>query len=148
MANGLPARHYNGAKLDFPISFLALRERHKIEARTNTDRVALRYDELVTLIRSILEGISVDEPWYLATYRDVAQAIEAGQFSSAKHHFVMDGYFEGRLPYKIAVDEDWYLNAYPDVLESILNQSFQSAEEHFEKFGYGEGRLPAAPEPD
>ena len=39
-----------------------------------------------------------DENWYLARNPDVAEALEAGQFSSALEHFNLYGKFEGRAP--------------------------------------------------
>jgi len=40
----------------------------------------------------------VDEEWYLTTYPDVADGIEAGNIVSATEHFLSNGYAEGRLP--------------------------------------------------
>ncbi len=42
--------------------------------------------------------IAVDAEWYLATYPDVQQAIDAGEVSDAAHHFEVFGYREGRVP--------------------------------------------------
>jgi hypothetical protein len=44
--------------------------------------------------------IKVDETWYLQTYPDVAVALKQGvnSFNTAKEHFEMNGYQEGRLP--------------------------------------------------
>lgn len=39
---------------------------------------------------------SVDEPWYLAQYPDVAEAVRKGALPSARHHFLRHGYAEGR----------------------------------------------------
>ena len=70
-------------------------------------------------------------------------AIKAGTFKSAKHHFVENGYFEGRLPAEFHVDEAWYLTAYPDVADGIGTGEILSATEHFLTNGYAEGRLPS-----
>jgi hypothetical protein len=78
----------------------------------------------------------------MAENPDVAVACRAGQVASAQEHFTQNGYFEGRLPFKITVDEDWYLKAYPDVANGIAAGAFASAQEHFVAIGYLEGRLP------
>jgi hypothetical protein len=72
-------------------------------------RVSATYDDFVAVIKLLLAGVHVDEEWYLSRYPDVAQAIEDGEFNSAKHHFVENGYFEARFPCEPMVDEAWYL---------------------------------------
>ena len=104
--------------------------------------VEISLDQLQSLIRQFLKSIPVDETWYVATYQDVEQAIRSGIVNSAKEHFVLNGYFEGRLPGKVVVDEDFYLSQYPDVAEGIEDGEIQSAQEHFETHGMVEGRLP------
>ena len=59
-----------------------------------------------------------------------------------EHHFVEDGYFEGRLPFPMKVDERWYMTQYPDVADSVRRGILQSAQAHFDEDGYREGRLP------
>ena len=44
--------------------------------------------------------IVVDEPWYLKEYPDVAQAVQRKKFKSAQKHFELEGFREGRFPYK------------------------------------------------
>ncbi|MEA2792338.1 MAG: hypothetical protein QOG73_4744 [Acetobacteraceae bacterium] len=102
------------------------------------------YDNLLGLIRSLLSVVIVDEEWYLDQYPDVAEAIAQGKMPSAKDHFVVNGYFEGRLPSLIAVDERFYLTKYPDVAESIRRGTEQSGQAHFLGGGYREGREPCA----
>ena len=93
-------------------------------------------------MKTLIQGIEVDEDWYVRTYEDIGEAIKQGIVQSARHHFVEDGYFEGRRPFAIAVDERWYLRENPDVAESISTGIVPSAQEHFDKDGYTEGRLP------
>ncbi|MFL5255970.1 MAG: hypothetical protein ACJ8AI_24365 [Rhodopila sp.] len=100
------------------------------------------YENIIKMIRLLISAIDVDEVWYLDTYPDVAQAVRQGQISSAKEHFINNGYFEGRLPSKVTVDEEWYKNEYPDVAESIKQGAEQSAQVHFYRNGYKEGRMP------
>ena len=99
------------------------------------------YEHFLGALRLLLAGIDVDEDWYLAQNPDIAEAIIAGTTASAKRHFVEHGYFEGRLPFRIAVDERWYLLQNPDVAENVRKGVVVSAQRHFELNGYREGRL-------
>ena len=105
-------------------------------------RVNISYENFVAILRQMIQGIKVDEAWYIRSYEDIGKAVKDGDVVSAKQHFVNDGYFEGRLPFPIPVDERWYLSRHPDVAESIRQGTVESAQEHFEKDGYREGRLP------
>lgn len=105
-------------------------------------RINLSYEDFVGIIKKLIQGIEVDEAWYVKTYEDIGNAIERGQVASAQRHFVEDGYFEGRLPYSITVDNAWYLKQYPDVGQGIAQGAIASAQEHFDRDGYREGRLP------
>jgi len=91
----------------------------------------------------LLLCVEVDEAWYCRTYPDVAEALNAGAYTSAREHFVKHGYFEGRRPRELPVDEVWYRTKYPDVAERIENGEWESASDHFNNYGYAEGRLPS-----
>jgi hypothetical protein len=106
--------------------------------------VSCSYEKLVQLVRSLIAGIEVDEEWYLARYRDIAQAIASGSVESAKAHFVSDGYFEGRQPFDIQVDERYYLENNPGVADYVRRSLLESGQQHFNENGYTEGRLPFA----
>jgi hypothetical protein len=105
-------------------------------------RVNVSYEDFVRILKTLIQGIEVDEAWYASTYEDIGGAIKKGVIRSARQHFVDDGYFEGRRPFPIKVDEKWYLTENPDVAESIRTGVVASAQEHFDKDGYSEGRLP------
>lgn len=105
-------------------------------------RVSLSYDDFIKIVRLMISGIQVNEEWYLQEYRDIAQAIGDGKLTSAKQHFIDDGYFEGRRPFAMPVDERWYLEQYPDVADSVRKGVVGTAEQHFAEDGYREGRLP------
>ncbi len=105
-------------------------------------RVNVSYEDFVKILKTLIQGIEVNEAWYAKTYEDIGGAIKNGVVRSARQHFVDDGYFEGRRPFPIAVDEKWYLTANPDVADSIRHGNVVSAQEHFDKDGYSEGRLP------
>ena len=107
--------------------------------------VSTSYTQFTALIRTLLQGIEVDESWYLSQYPDVADAIRNGIVTSAKEHFLNDGYFEGRIPFLIAVDEAWYLEENPGVAEYIARGELLSAQQHFNDNGYREGRRPRPP---
>jgi len=105
-------------------------------------RVSVSYEDFVKLLKLLIQGLEVDEDWYAKAYEDIGQAIRVGVVRSARHHFLNDGYFEGRLPFPIKVDEEWYLRKYPDVAEGIRRGVLTSAQEHFDQDGYKEGRHP------
>ena len=105
-------------------------------------RISVPYEDFIDILKKILDGIEVDEHWYLQKYEDIADAIKKGSIKSAQDHFVGDGYFEGRVPFPMTVDEKWYLQEYRDVAENIAKGSVESAQTHFEENGYREGRLP------
>jgi hypothetical protein len=104
--------------------------------------VSSTYAQFTTLIRTLLQGIEVDEAWYLKQYPDVAEAIRNGVIKSAKDHFLNDGYFKGRMPFEIKVDEAWYLAQNPGVAEYIARGDLRSAQQHFTENGWREGRKP------
>ena len=108
--------------------------------------VSASYAQFTAAIRTLLQGIEVDESWYLTQYPDVAEAIQRGIVISAREHFLNDGYFEGRLPFLIKVDEAWYLEQNPGVAEYIKRGELVSAQQHFNDNGYREGRRPFPPE--
>ena len=105
-------------------------------------RVSASYEDFLKILKLMISGLEIDETWYREKYEDIDQAVRSGGIESPKRHFVDDGYFEGRLPYRIVIDSDWYLSEYPDVAESVHRGDFSSAEQHFWQEGYREGRLP------
>ncbi|MBN8874553.1 MAG: hypothetical protein J0H67_17080 [Rhodospirillales bacterium] len=105
-------------------------------------RVSLSYENFIKLLKLMIAGTKVDETWYLRAYEDIGGAVKEGVLPSGRHHFVNDGYFEGRLPGPLKVEEAWYLKQYPDVAESVRVGNIASAQAHFDRDGYREGRLP------
>ncbi len=105
-------------------------------------RVNVSYEDFIGILKTLLQGIEIDEAWYARTYEDIGTAIRNGVVRSARRQFVEDGYFEGRLPFPMVVDEDWYLAENPDVADSIDSGIVSSAQNHFDRDGYTEGRLP------
>lgn len=99
---------------------------------------------LIDLMASRLAQIRFDETWYLNKYPDVRDAVRRGSVASGREHYLLHGYFEGRMPTAIAVTEKWYLSAYPDVAEAIRRGVYKTAQAHFDLAGYREGRLPYA----
>lgn len=100
------------------------------------------YESFLSIIRLILATIEVDERWYLRQYDDIATAVRNGIITSGRHHFIEDGYFEGRLPFPIQIDERWYLEQNPDVANDVKAGRVASGQAHFDADGYREGRLP------
>ncbi len=112
------------------------------EMSGNNMTVTCGYDQYVEMLRHLLQGIEVDEAWYLQRYPDIADAIRQGIVSSARSHFVNDGYFEGRMPFPIRVDEAWYLQQNAGVADYVRRGLLESGQQHFDENGYNEGRLP------
>jgi hypothetical protein len=106
--------------------------------------VELLESRLLELLQMLLNGVNVDEKWYLTKYPDVAEAVQAGDMKSAREHYIRSGYFENRMPGPIRVDEGWYKAEYPDVSAAIKSGAFKNGQQHFERSGFKEGRLPAA----
>jgi hypothetical protein len=105
-------------------------------------RVNVSYEDFIAILRRVIQGMEIDEGWYVRAYADIGDAVKGGAVGSAKQHFVHDGYFEGRWPFPMQVDEQWYLAEHPDVADSIREGRVESAQQHFERDGYREGRLP------
>jgi hypothetical protein len=101
-------------------------------------------EALMAMLASLLDKVVVDEHWYLRTYRDVADAIQQGEYGSARDHYTRFGYFEDRLPREIRIDEEWYQGQYPDVREAIETGMVASGQQHFLDNGFREGRSPYA----
>jgi hypothetical protein len=74
--------------------------------------------------------------------KDVKDAVAKKQLPNARVHYVLSGYFENRMPRRIAVDERWYVATYRDVGEALKKTHWKTAQEHYEDIGYKEGRLP------
>jgi hypothetical protein len=123
--------------------FNIVRQRLFITTVDGRGRVNISYQEFLDFIKLMLRGIAVDEAWYLKEYPDVADAIRKSAYTSAKHHFIEEGYFEGRKPAEPTVDVDWYIENNQDVAERIKSGEIASAKEHFALHGYAEGRLPS-----
>lgn len=123
--------------------FAFLKHKYRITAVADRDRINLTHVDFTEIIKLLLRGVTIDEKWYLREYPDVADAIRDGAFRSARHHFIENGYFEGRRPCRFEVDAEWYLQQYPDVADGVSAGTITSAEEHFQRDGYAEGRRPA-----
>jgi hypothetical protein len=122
--------------------FELIRRSIKISTVRGELRVNVSYEDFVSILKTMIRGVEVDEAWYARTYEDIGDAVKDGLVQSSKQHFVNDGYFEGRLPFAIQVDDRWYLAHNPDVAESIRTGVVDSAQDHFNRDGYREGRLP------
>jgi len=64
--------------------------------------IQMTQDDFIEMMRAIVVNVDIDEGWYLRRYPDVAEAVRAGTFKSAKDHFVNNGFFEGRMPFDSA----------------------------------------------
>lgn len=64
-----------------------------------TARLRLLYDDVLDVLKELLQPIPVDEAWYKAEYPAVAEYLVRGMTETAKSHFQKHGYFEGRKPF-------------------------------------------------
>jgi hypothetical protein len=109
-----------------------------------SDTVTIRVADFRRLVAFALEGVAVDEDWYLAQYPDVGGDAKARRSPGyAIEHYRNHGYLEGRLPYEPEVDEEWYRRTNPDVDAAIRKGTIPNAKFHFIDSGYQEGRKPA-----
>lgn len=122
--------------------FEAIKSKLNLTSARWKTRVQMSYDDLQTMIRTLLTVVEVDTAFYLRRNPDVADGIKLGTIQSARQHFVDHGYFEGRLPYRIDVQEDWYLRTNPDVAGTVQSGVYASGQDHFDGPGYPEGRKP------
>ena len=124
--------------------FEVLKSHMTIAAEGGELRVTGSYEDFVNMVRRLIASVPVDEAWYLQRYPDIAEAIASGLVTSARQHFVNDGYFEGRQPFHIRVNERWYLTANAGVADYVRQGKLESGQQHFDENGYYEGRLPFA----
>lgn len=129
--------------MKYLLPFSVLKNSIKLLSVKGQLKVDMNYDEFLDFVKKFLQAVPIDETWYRTTYPDVAEAIKAGAYRSAKQHFVEHGYFEGRRPFELEVDEKWYMNHYPDIETSVQSGAVTSALDHFVRHGYEEGRMPA-----
>jgi hypothetical protein len=130
-------------RMKYLVPFASLKQTIRFVSEKGSLKADMTYDEFLDVVRKLLAAIPVDETWYRATYPDVAEAIDAGIYTSATGHFVEHGYLEGRRPFPFEVNEAWYLETYPDVQEGIESGEILSAQDHYNLHGYDEGRMPA-----
>jgi hypothetical protein len=128
--------------MKYLVPFSKLKDSLRVLSIGGQLKLDMSYDELVDVMKKLLQAVPVDEDWYRQRYPDVAEAIDAGAYRNAKHHFVDYGYFEGRRPFEPEVDDAWYVKNNPDVRQGIEEGSILSAAAHFIEHGYEEGRLP------
>jgi hypothetical protein len=107
-----------------------------------TGEVTIPRELFETLLRFVISGSPFDESDYLALHPDIRDAVKQRQLKSGRAHFLMYGYFEGRLGGSAMVDEDWYLAEYTDVADAVRMGSVASATEHYRTTGMFEWRLP------
>lgn len=129
--------------MKYLVPFSALKSSMKLLSMKGQLKVDMNYDEFLDLVKKFLLAVPIDEQWYRTTYPDVAEAIKAGAYKSARQHFVDHGYFEGRRPFELEMDEAWYLKQYPDIEQAVKNGDVESARDHFVRLGYEEGRMPS-----
>lgn len=106
-----------------------------------TDQVVVPIELFRFLLRCALEGCEFDEAQYQRCNPDVADAVEKGDVSSGREHFLSRGYFESRVG-AVPVHEAWYLSHSPDVADAKRTGLEESGEAHYRKIGVVEWRDP------
>lgn len=96
------------------------------------------------LLQIVLSASDFDDASYLAMNPDIREALQRGDVSSARLHYVGYGYFEGRSGGSAQIDATWYAQTYPDVTQAIDagTTEIRSVDEHFHAIGAAEGRSP------
>lgn len=82
-----------------------------------------------------------NEEYYLWKYKDVAEAVKSGQFSSGADHYEKFGKNENReykLTLPLEFTEGAYLTNNPDVAAAVADCTFVSGATHYLQFGYKE----------
>src|SRR3978361_1361412 len=87
---------FDGETVRYLPPFELIRRSIEISTVRGELRVNVSYETFIAILRQMIQGIEVDEAWYVRTYEDIGNAINGGIVGSAKQHFVHDGYFEGR----------------------------------------------------
>lgn len=80
--------------------------------------------------------------FYIAQYKDVADAVATGRIKDPLEHFLEFGQFENRSP-SIFFNSSYYLQQNPDVTQAIVAGKEESAIEHFIRHGQFESRNPS-----
>ena len=83
-----------------------------------------------------------DASWYLKTYPQVGEAIAAGEYGNALHHYLTNPTPDEFSP-SPWFDEAYYRQTSPDILPSVGVGGLRNGYEHFVLFGAHEGRSPA-----
>jgi hypothetical protein len=128
--------------MKYLVPFSVLKNSIRLQSVKGQLKVDMNYDELLDMLKRMLQAVTLDDAWYRRTYPDVDEAIKAGTYRDAKQHFVENGYFEGRKPFEMGLNEEWYLTNYPDVKKGIEEGTLTTARDHYDQHGYDEGRLP------
>ncbi|MCX5614834.1 glycosyltransferase [Bombella saccharophila] len=82
-----------------------------------------------------------DPAWYVQTYPQVQEAIAAGDYGNALHHYLTNPTPEAFNP-SPWFDEAYYRETSPDILPSLGGEGLRNGYEHFVRFGAHEGRSP------
>lgn len=125
---------------DLPVHFERFKRAYQIFGwDQGHDTLTINRIGLVNLFQTMLTDVYVDEEWYRWAYPDVAEALAEGKFANCRQHYVMHGYFEGRIPTDKVFDHEFYIRSYPDVAARV-GKDRNALLAHFVNHGYAEGR--------
>lgn len=124
--------------------FLAKRSDSGNNSMVDENNITIPLPLFRRLIQQALENQNFNEISYLDANPDVASALRRGEIESAHHHYVQNGYFEGRVGGPDMFDEAWYFKTNADVSRSVRAGLYSSGKAHFHSAGVQEFRPPAA----
>jgi len=108
---------------------------------TGMKHVSLERSLLMKLLAGAISNkIIFDEVFYLATNPGIKKAIAKKEVDNGASHYLMTGYFEGRMPRKFLVDEKCYIENNSDVADGVRKGLIKGGQAHFESNGFREGR--------
>jgi hypothetical protein len=113
--------------------------RERLEGRA---QIAIPGRILHAILKELASLLPFDEEFYITNYHDLSKMREADALPDPHGHFVMVGFFQGRVGARPSVDEDFYLRMYPDVAQAIARGALESGIQHYILSGSMEGRLP------
>lgn len=128
--------------LQLPVPFAEFKTQFKMTPSRGRLYASIGRDEFLRLVKTILMAVPVDEIWYRTTYPLAEKMISSGTSSSARDHYIEQGYFKNYIPFEIKIDSDWYLSRYSHDRMGIDRGYARSAADHFVRIGYAEGCRP------
>jgi hypothetical protein len=133
----------------FPINYAVPVEEHESAhaairdrwvAASPSDIVRIRRTQPVVCLDKEKFFRKLDEDFYLRTYGDVREAVQSGAVKSALEHYVTQGFYQRRLPFRF--DRVAYVRRYVEAAMAVANGGFAHPLHHFIEVGEAAGYTP------